>query len=76
MKAFGIPSIELSGFEADDIIGTLATMASKEELDVYIVSGDKDFMQLVNEDIFLYSPSGRKADIKIYDKNCSFYIKH
>ena len=58
-----------SGFEADDIIGTLATMASKEELDVYIVSGDKDFMQLVNDKIFLYAPSGRQAEIKIYDRN-------
>ena len=63
------PTLEQPGFEADDIIGTLATMASKEELDVYIVSGDKDFMQLVNDKIFLYAPSGRQADIKIYDRN-------
>ena len=69
LKSMGIPTLEQPGFEADDIIGTLATMASKEELDVYIVSGDKDFMQLVNEKIFLYAPSGRQSDIKIYDRN-------
>tara|TARA_B100001778_G_scaffold272502_1_gene234734 strand:- start:5164 stop:7881 length:2718 start_codon:yes stop_codon:yes gene_type:complete len=69
LEAMGIPTLERPGFEADDIIGTLATMASKEDLDVFIVSGDKDFMQLVNEKIFLYSPSGRQADIKIYDRN-------
>ena len=69
LESMGIPTLEKPGFEADDIIGTLASMASKENLDVYIVSGDKDFMQLVNEKIFLYTPSGRKADIKIYDRN-------
>ena len=69
LESMGIPTLEQPGFEADDIIGTLATMASKEELDVYIVSGDKDFMQLVNDKIFLYAPSGRQAEIKIYDRN-------
>ncbi len=69
LEFMGIPTLEKPGFEADDIIGTLASMASKENLEVYIVSGDKDFMQLVNENIFLYTPSGRKADIKIYDRN-------
>ena len=69
LESMGIPTLEKPGFEADDIIGTLASMASKENLDVYIISGDKDFMQLVNEKIFLYTPSGRKADIKIYDRN-------
>ncbi len=69
LESMGIPTLEKPGFEADDIIGTLASMASKENLEVYIVSGDKDFMQLVNENIFLYTPSGRKADIKIYDRN-------
>ena len=68
LESMGIPTLEKPGFEADDIIGTLASMASKEDLDVFIISGDKDFMQLVNEKIFLYTPSGRQADIKIYDR--------
>ena len=49
-----IPTIEKPGFEADDIIGTLVKQADLNELDSYIVSGDKDFMQLVNDNIFLY----------------------
>lgn len=51
---FGICDIELAGFEADDLIGTVAMLAQKENYQVYIVSGDKDFCQLINENIFLY----------------------
>jgi len=68
LSAMRIPTIEKPGFEADDIIGTLVKQADLNELDSYIVSGDKDFMQLVNNNIFLYAPSGRQADIKVYDK--------
>ncbi len=68
MEAMRIPSFEKPGFEADDIIGTMARYADGKELDVYIVSGDKDFMQLVNDHIFLYAPSGRQAEIKVYDR--------
>ena len=69
LKSMGIPTLEQPGFEADDIIGTLSKMASKEDLDVFIVSGDKDFMQLINERIFLYAPSGKQSGVKIYDRN-------
>ena len=69
LKAMRIPTIEKPGFEADDIIGTLVKQADLNQLNSYIVSGDKDFMQLVNDNIFLYAPSGRQAEIKIYDKN-------
>ena len=69
LKSMGIPTLEQPGFEADDIIGTLSKMASKEELDVFIVSGDKDFMQLINERIFLYAPAGKQSGVKIYDRN-------
>ena len=69
LKAMKIPTLEQPGFEADDIIGTLAVRANESNLDTYIVSGDKDFMQLINDHIFLYSPSGRQSDIKIYDKD-------
>jgi len=68
LKAMNIPIMEQAGFEADDIIGTLAKRADENNLDTYIVSGDKDFMQLVNEHIFLYSPSGRRAETKVYDR--------
>ena len=53
VKAFGIPSIELSGFEADDIIATYARQAAKKKWKVSIVSSDKDLMQVVTDDINL-----------------------
>ena len=51
VKAFGIPSIELSGFEADDIIATYATQAEKKNWKVSIISSDKDLMQIVTKNI-------------------------
>ncbi|MBC8345219.1 MAG: DNA polymerase I [Candidatus Marinimicrobia bacterium] len=69
MEAMRIPTLVRPGFEADDIIGTLAKRGDENGFDVYIVSGDKDFMQLINDHIFLYSPSGRQMDTKIYDRN-------
>lgn len=51
---FGICDFEVPGFEADDLIGTIATLAKKENFETYIVSGDKDFSQLVDNKTFLY----------------------
>ena len=68
LSAMNIPMIELSGFEADDIIGTLAKKAEKENIDTYMVSGDKDFMQLISDHIFLYAPATGKRPLTIYDK--------
>ncbi len=67
LNAMQIITLSKPGFEADDIIGTLAREGSKDGLDVFIVSGDKDFMQLVNDHVFLYTPGGRSMDIRIYD---------
>lgn len=53
-RLLGICDMELPSFEADDLIGTVACMARKENYDVFIVSGDKDFCQLVNQNVFLY----------------------
>ena len=52
--AFGIPSIEISGYEADDIIGTLAAWASEQGAKVVIVSGDKDLLQLVTPQVQMW----------------------
>lgn len=57
IRAFQVPVIELDGFEADDIIGTLAKRASKEGFEVYMMTPDKDYGQLVEENIFLYKPA-------------------
>ncbi len=57
VKAFNIPILEMDGFEADDIIGTLAKKAEKEDFTVYMMTPDKDFGQIVDDHIFLYKPS-------------------
>jgi DNA polymerase-1 len=65
LKAYQIPVIEKQGFEADDIIGTIAREAEKQGFEVYMVTPDKDFAQLVSERIFMYKParSGNGAEI-------------
>ncbi len=66
LKAMHIPCIEVSGLEADDIIGTLAKQAEKEGYQVYMVTPDKDFGQLVSENIFMYRPSRMGNGIEIW----------
>ncbi|HSG46978.1 MAG TPA: DNA polymerase I [Longimicrobiales bacterium] len=56
VEAYGDPVVELDGYEADDVIGTLATQAKARGIESVIVSGDKDFYQLVDEDIHLLNP--------------------
>lgn len=56
IEGFNIPVVEMDGFEADDIIGTLAKLAEKEGYDVYMVTPDKDYGQLVSEHIKIYKP--------------------
>ena len=66
LKAMHIPVIELEGWEADDIIGTLAKQAEKEDYKVYMVTPDKDFGQLVSENIFMYRPARMGNGIEIW----------
>ncbi|GHU04501.1 DNA polymerase I [Alphaproteobacteria bacterium] len=56
VHAFNLPSVERAGFEADDIIATLARSAAKDGIDVILVSSDKDLMQLVGEKISMFDP--------------------
>ncbi len=65
IKGFGIPILEKDGYEADDIIGTIAKKAAEEGFTVYMMTPDKDFGQLVTERIFLYKPAymGNSVDI-------------
>ena len=56
LKAMHIPIVVKAGFEADDIIGTLAKQAEKEGYKTFMVTPDKDFAQLVSENIFMYRP--------------------
>ena len=66
LKAMHIPVVELEGMEADDIIGTLAKQAEKEDYKVYMVTPDKDFGQLVSENIFMYRPARLGNGIEIW----------
>jgi len=57
IAAFGIPILELSGYEADDIIGTLAKKAEQEGFTTFMMTTDKDYGQLVSENILIYKPA-------------------
>ncbi len=66
LKAMHIPIMEKAGFEADDLIGTLAKQAEKEGYQIFMVTPDKDFAQLVSENIFMYKPARMGNDIEIW----------
>jgi DNA polymerase-1 len=53
-EVMGIPSLEVPGYEADDLIGTLTCLGRKHHMEVFIVSGDKDFAQLLDGNVYLY----------------------
>ncbi|HZY77869.1 MAG TPA: 5'-3' exonuclease H3TH domain-containing protein, partial [Cyclobacteriaceae bacterium] len=65
VRGFNIPILEISGYEADDIIGTLALKAADQGFDVYMMTPDKDFGQIVRSNIWLYKPAymGNSVDI-------------
>src|SRR5688500_1844919 len=65
IRGFNIPILELDGYEADDIIGTLAAQACQQGFEVFMMTPDKDFGQLVNECVFLYKPAymGNAVDV-------------
>jgi len=60
-SAFNLSQVEMTGFEADDLIGTLARKAEKAGFEVVMVTGDKDFMQLVTENISIWDPMKDKV---------------
>lgn len=68
VRAFNVPSIELPGFEADDIIGTLARRAENEGVLTYMVTGDKDYMQLISPKIKMYKPGKAGGEVEIVDE--------
>lgn len=65
IRAFNIPVIELDGYEADDIIGTLAKRAEEEGFNVFMMTPDKDYGQLVTEKVKMYKPAvfGNPAEV-------------
>lgn len=65
IEGFCIPVIESDGYEADDVIGTLSIQAAAAGYDVYMVTPDKDYGQLVNEKVFIYKPGYQGSDAEI-----------
>ncbi|NHN27451.1 DNA polymerase I [Flavobacterium jejuense] len=79
LKAMHIPIMEKAGFEADDLIGTLAKQAEKEGYQVFMVTPDKDFAQLVSENIFMYKPARMGNGIEIWgipEVQAKFEVEH
>ncbi|MDD3003338.1 DNA polymerase I [Flavobacterium sp.] len=66
LKAMHIPIIEIEGCEADDLIGTIAKQAEKQNYQVFMVTPDKDFAQLVTENIFMWKPARMGNGIEIW----------
>ena len=66
LTGMNIPVIKKPGFEADDIMGTMGRVAESEGISTYLVSGDKDLMQLVTDKVSLYTPGSRFSPTKVY----------
>ncbi|MBZ5859016.1 DNA polymerase I [Flavihumibacter profundi] len=65
IRGFNIPVMELDGFEADDVVGTLSKQAAAAGYEVYMVTPDKDYGQLVSEKIKIYKPGYQGGDVEI-----------
>ena len=65
IEAFNIPIIEKPGFEADDVIGTLAKEAENKGFTTYMMTPNKDYTQLVSDNIFMFKPSKDNNDTEI-----------
>ena len=68
VEAFNIPIFERSGYEADDVIGTIVKDKKLKDLDTYIVTGDKDTLQLVDKNIKVFTLGRGMSDVIIYDE--------
>lgn len=75
VEAYRIPVFEVEGYEADDVIGTLSRMAAKEGYTTYMMTPDKDYGQLVTDDIFMYRPSlkGQGFELRGVKEVCEKY---
>jgi DNA polymerase I len=75
IEAFNIPILAVDGYEADDVIGTLARLAENDDFRVYMMTPDKDFGQLVSDNIFIYKPArmGNKPEVLGVKEICEKY---
>ncbi len=68
LEYYGIKNIEKDGYEADDVIGTIASGANADDVDVFLVTPDKDFMQLVHDHIKMYKPDNQNGGFDVIDR--------
>jgi len=68
VEAFNVPLLEVPGFEADDVMGTLARRAEKEGVTTFLVTGDKDFMQLISPLVKIYRPGKAAGEAEVVDE--------
>jgi DNA polymerase-1 len=75
IEAYRIPILEYNGYEADDVIGTISQHAARAGYQVYMMTPDKEYAQLVNDNIFMYKParSGKGAEVLNTAKVCETY---
>ena len=67
VKAFNVPILQVDGFEADDTIGTLSVIAEKAGFTTYMLTPDKDFAQLVTDNVFMYRPGRGGSPAEVWD---------
>lgn len=67
IRAFQIPILEMDGFEADDVIGTVAKKFGSPDFQIYMMTSDKDYCQLVTENVFVYRPAFMGKGPEVYD---------
>jgi DNA polymerase-1 len=73
LKAMGIPTVSIEDYEADDILATLAREGAEQGFHVYVVSGDRDAIQMINDDVTLLYPNARGvSELKRYDRDTVF----
>ena len=75
VDAFNIPRLEMEGFEADDVLGSVAKQAAAQGLGVRIITGDRDLLQLVGDHIIVNLPEGKLSDAKDYATDADVIAK-
>ncbi|MFQ6617534.1 MAG: DNA polymerase I [Fidelibacterota bacterium] len=68
LHAMNIPVLEIPGYEADDVIGTISKRAEKKDILTFLVTGDKDLMQLVSDNVKIYNTKGYGKEVEVLDQ--------
>ncbi len=69
LEAFNIPIVEVDGYEADDVIGTISRIASEKDFETYMVTPDKDYAQLVSSNVFMFKPRSKGGGNEVWGVN-------